>query len=80
MFDTLEPIVSMAYFKGAAAITHNLGNHAGIKLEIAFTIPIKVHIKLDTLLRGLVDVDVRKLERLSSKVGLDKLQVGQRTW
>lgn len=80
MLDTLEYIVSMAPLDGKSATTHNLGNHACIKLEITFSIPVQVHVKLDTLLRGSVDVDVRKLERLMSKVGLDKFQVGQRTW
>lgn len=59
--------------------THNLRNHAAVKLNVTLTLPGNVHVKLDTTRGSLVNINCTHSERRSAKVELSESKVLQRT-
>jgi hypothetical protein len=60
--------------------TYDLGDHAPIQLNITYTLPAQVHIKLDALTRSLVNIDIVESNRNVSKFELDESKISEGAW
>lgn len=60
-------------------VTYYFGNHLTVKLDVTHTLPVQIHVELDTFIRCLVDVYMRKSNGNMAKIELDKTQTSERT-
>jgi hypothetical protein len=63
----------------ADTCTHDLGDAGSIELDVTDSFPIKIHIKLDTIIWRLVDIDLGEANRNVTKVEFGEMQIGKRT-
>ena len=59
--------------------TYHFRNHLSVELKVTHTLPVHIHVELDAIGLGLVNVHVGEADRNMSKVDLGETQISKRT-
>jgi hypothetical protein len=80
LLNTLRIVLAPAERADSNAFgTYHFRHHASIKLEIAYTLPVQVHIELNAISLGPVDIDIGEADGDVTKVDLDETKISKRT-